>query len=203
MPERNVQQSALPLSSKPIMSLLQSSRQALRSSTASTARAYSVKARNVGGDPQAEILRRVLYPSNIKNRASPVGTWRPDVARALQRAIPSKQAHETIERAWLLHKRHIRKQRQAELERKFARMSEAMEELYKLDQNLFLAANRAEDPRARSQEEMDLAKKLKTADAKTLDSRIRGLFPRELRVPTETPPLSGWNYDYKPFYRPL
>ncbi len=81
----------------------------------------------VASDPQNEILRRTLYPSNIRNRESPTGTWRPDVMKALRRAIPSKQAHETIERAWLLHERHMRWRRNAEAERKFECMRRAME----------------------------------------------------------------------------
>lgn len=173
-----------------------------RSTTVSTVRNYAAKVTEQG-DPKKDIIRRVLYPSNIKSGPSPVGAWRPDVSRALQRAIPSAQAHYTIERAWLLHKRHLRKKRDAELERKFARMQEAMDELYQLDTRLYLEANKAEDPRARSQAEVQLAKTLKVSEVRTLDARIRGLFPRELRIPTDTPSRSGWNYEYKPFHRPL
>jgi large subunit ribosomal protein L40 len=171
-------------------------------STAGSIRFYAAKP-DMAGDPKRETIRRVLYPANRRNRPSPVGTWRPDVARALQSAIPSVQAHETIERAWLLHKRHVRKEREAELARKFAKMEEAMDELYRLDSRLFLEANRSDDPRAKSAQEMELAKKLKMSEVKTLESRIPGLFPRELKVPTETPSRTGWNYEYKPFPRPL
>ncbi|TFK77521.1 hypothetical protein BDN72DRAFT_884991 [Pluteus cervinus] len=155
------------------------------------------------GDPKKETIRRALYPSSIRNRPSPTGTWRPDVARALQLAIPSKQAHETIERAWLLHKRQVRKQREAELARKFECMKKAMEELENVDSRLYMEANKSEDPRARSQAEMALVKTLKTSEIRSLEARIRGLFPRELRIPTDTPPRNGWNYDWKPFHRPL
>jgi len=68
---------------------------------------------------------------------------------------------------------------------------------------LYREANRREDPRARSEAERELAKTLKTTEIRTLEARIRGLFPRELRVPTDTPPREGWNYDYKPFPHPL
>ncbi|EAU92263.1 hypothetical protein CC1G_00482 [Coprinopsis cinerea okayama7 len=187
------------------MSLLTTLRARLPSSacsTVSTVRTYAAKA-SEQGDPKKDIIRRVLYPANVKNRPSPVGTWRPDVARALQRAIPSVQAHNTIERAWLLHKRQLRKKRDAELARKFARMKEAMDELYHLDTRLYMEANKADDPRARSQAEMAMAKTLSVADYKVLDGRIRGLFPRELKIPTDTPSREGWNYEYTPFHRPL
>ncbi|KAL0951796.1 hypothetical protein HGRIS_008463 [Hohenbuehelia grisea] len=154
-------------------------------------------------DPQREIIRRTLYPGNIRNSASPTGTWRPDVGRALQHAIPSVQAHHTIERAWALHRRHQRKAREAELKRKFECMRTAMEELEKLDSRLFMEANKSEDPRGRSQAEVELMKKLRGSEKKTLEARIRGLFPRELRIPADTPPKDGWNYEWKPFHRPL
>ncbi|KAI0962298.1 hypothetical protein AcV7_001172 [Taiwanofungus camphoratus] len=153
------------------------------------------------GDPKNEIIRRALYPSNIRNRPSPTGTWRPDVGRRLQRAIPSVQAHETIERAWLLHLRHVRRARQAELERKLHCMQKAMEVLREVDPKLYFEANKDEDPRVRSKTEIDLAKTLKGPERKALEARIRGLFPRELRVPTDTPPRTGWNYDWTPVIR--
>ncbi|RDB28771.1 54S ribosomal protein L28, mitochondrial [Hypsizygus marmoreus] len=165
-------------------------------------RGYAAK-NEPAGDPKKEIIRKALYPGNIRNRASPTGTWRPDVGRALQYAIPSVQAHHTIERAWLLHKRHVRKQREAELARKFECMRRAMEELERVDSRLYMEANKQEDPRARTDAERELAKTLKTTEVRTLEARIRGLFPRELRIPTDTPPRSGWNYEWKPFPRPL
>jgi len=155
------------------------------------------------GDPKKEIIRRVLYPGSIRNRASPTGTWRPDVARALQRAIPSVQAHHTIERAWLLHRRHLRKRREEELTRKFECMRKAMEELRRVDNRLYMEANKPEDPRARSMAEMELSKTLKSSELRMMEARIRGLFPRELRIPADTPPQNGWNYDWKSFPRPL
>jgi large subunit ribosomal protein L40 len=149
-------------------------------------------------DPKKEILRRLLYPANIRNRPNPVGTWRADVSRVLQRAIPSVQAHETIERAWLLHKRHTRWKRNAELERKFEFMRKAMAELEVVDPRSFAEANRSEDPRARSIAEVELAKTLRGPERRAVEARIRGLFPREMRPPPDTPTPAGWNYDWKP-----
>lgn len=151
----------------------------------------------VHGDPQNELIRRALYPSNIRNKETPTGTWRPDVARALKRAIPSKQSHETIQRAWLLHERHLRWKREEESERKFRCMEKAMSELEKVDATLFKEANRAEDPRTRAQSEVEMLNSLRGAAHKALESRISGLFPREIRLPTDTPPRAGWNYDWK------
>lgn len=165
-------------------------------------RTYAVK-NEPAGDPKKEIIRKALYPGNIRSRASPTGTWRPDVARALQHAIPSVQAHHTIERAWLLHRRHLRKRREAELARKFECMKQAMQELERVDSRLYMEANKPEDPRGRSTVEMELAKTLKSSEVRTMEARVRGLFPRELRIPTDTPSRTGWNYEWKPFPRPL
>ncbi|KAE9409249.1 hypothetical protein BT96DRAFT_848618 [Gymnopus androsaceus JB14] len=156
-----------------------------------------------GMDPKKEIIRRSLYPGNIRNKPTPTGTWRPDVEKALQHAIPSVQAHDTIERAWLLHQRHIRKRREAETEKKFECMRKAMEELASIDNHLYMEANKPENPRARSAEEASIMRTLKASEARALDARVRGLFPRELRVPTDTPSRNGWKYEWKPFHRPL
>jgi len=154
-------------------------------------------------DPKRDIIRRVLFPSNIRNRPTPIGTWRPDVGRAIQRAIPSVQAHGTIERAWLLYKRHLRKKREAEIARKFECMKKAMDVLHEIDPRLYMEANRPEDPRARSAAEMTMRKAMKASELRAMEARIRGLFPRELRMPTETASRTGWKYEWKAFHRPI
>jgi large subunit ribosomal protein L40 len=160
------------------------------------------KADTSGADPKKEILRRILYPPNIRSGPSPVGTWRPDVSRALQRAIPSVQAHETIDRAWLLHQRHVRKKRDAELARKFECMREAMTQLESVDKRSFTEANRLEDPRVFSAAELEVSSKVKGTEKRAVEARIRGLFPREMRAPPDTPSRDGWDYDWKPIVPP-
>jgi large subunit ribosomal protein L40 len=160
---------------------------------------YARPAAAAGGDPKLEIIRRALYPGNIRNQPSPTGSWRPDVGRALQRAIPSVQAHETIERAWKLLQRHQRQRREAERARKFECMRHAMQTLYELgDTHLYVEANRREDPRQRTEEEIRAYETMKGTQRRAVEARIRGLFPREIRIPTDTPSPAGWNYDFKP-----
>ncbi|EIW87112.1 hypothetical protein CONPUDRAFT_79275 [Coniophora puteana RWD-64-598 SS2] len=155
------------------------------------------------GDPKKDTLRRVLYPANVRQTSpSPVGAWRPDVARALQHAVPSAQAHDTVLRAWQLHERRQREARAAELGRKLRCMREAMEELARVDVGLYQEANRAEDPRRRGVQEEEAMKGASEVERRAVDSRARGLFPRELRIPTDTPPRDGWTYEWKPFKRP-
>lgn len=173
-------------------------KQALKSAGGSKSFIRGVRVKAETQDPKNDIIRRTLYPNNIRYKETPVGSWRPDVARALQRAIPSKQAHDTIERAWLLHKRQLRWRREDESKRKWDCMHRAMEELRKLDTRLFQEANRQEDPRIRSPQLLQQLKNARGAERKILESRLPGLFPREMRIPTDTPPRSGWNYDWKP-----
>ena len=166
------------------------------------ARGYAKKEKG-GLDPKKETIRRALYPSNLRNRETPTAGWRSDVGKAIRHAIPSVQAHDTIERAWLLHQRHLRKQREAELEGQFNSMKQAMDELHRVDHALYIEANKMDDPRMRTEREKEVMKTLSGTEIRTLDARIRGLFPRELKIPTDTPPREGWNYDWKPFPRPL
>lgn len=82
-------------------------------------------------------------------------------------------------------------------------MKKAMEELEGVDSGLYMEANRQDDPRARTAAEMQLAKTLRSSELRAVEARVRGLFPREMRIPTDTPPLSGWNYEWKPIQRPI
>ncbi|KAL4070556.1 hypothetical protein J3A83DRAFT_4244114 [Scleroderma citrinum] len=181
------------------MSLLAACRSSLR--TPKTAVYYSTAQDT--SNVKREVIRRMLYPPNVRNRPSPTGAWRPDIGRALQRAIPSAQAHETIERAWKLYQRHLRKKRDTELQRKFECMQRAMTELEEIDPILFKEANKREDPRARSPAEMEALKDIPSAEKRAVESRIRGLFPTELKVPTDTPSQEGWQHEWRPFDRPL
>jgi large subunit ribosomal protein L40 len=186
---------------KNFMSLLASSRPRLLCHSLQITVRYARK--EAQGDPKQDVLRRVLYPNNLKARSTPTGAWRPEVARALQIAIPSNQAHETIERTWSLHQRRLREKHEAELKRKLECVKKAMDELERVDMFLFLGANKVEDPREASESELQLLKKFTGTERRVLQARIRGLFPRELRLPTDTPSRDGWNYEWKPFPRPL
>ena len=59
-----------------------------------------------------------------------------------------------------------------------------------------------EDPRA-SLVEMEALKDKPSAKKQAIKSCIRDLFPTELKVPTDTPSLEGWQHEWRPFDRPL
>jgi large subunit ribosomal protein L40 len=141
-------------------------------------------------DPKLALIRSTLYPPNRRTTdGSPIGSYRPDVGRALSRIIQNQTVHETIERAWKLHLRHIRK---------FNSMKRAMEELEKFDITLAKAAAKEFTPEEMSEEEREMSREVKGAQRRALDARIPGMFPRDMRVPTDTPPIGGWDHAWKP-----
>lgn len=77
-------------------------------------------------------------------------------------------------------------------------MRDAMAELSELNDELFREASRLDDPRVLTEEHKALLKSTRGGDKKALEGRLPGLFPREIRVPTDTHPRSGWNYDWEP-----
>ncbi|KAJ2371259.1 hypothetical protein IW150_004674 [Coemansia sp. RSA 2607] len=77
------------------------------------------------------------------------------------------ERHQTILRADIIVKMRASKARRAEREHKFAAMEAAYEALEKADERLFKAAC------------------IKDANV---------VFPRQMRVPTETPPIKIWDY---------
>ncbi|KAL0092627.1 mitochondrial ribosomal protein L28-domain-containing protein [Phycomyces blakesleeanus] len=109
------------------------------------------------GDQRLEVIRRVLFES-------------PARASIIELEGEALEKHETIERAWKLHKMREREQRQRTLERQFRAMSLAMTELEKTSDRLFKGA---------------LVKSRHTT------------YPKQAKIPSETPSPHGWDYAYK------
>lgn len=148
------------------------------------------KSKGNHADPRLAPLKKAFHPLGRN--------YRQNLQLALHRAIPSVEAHETIERAWKLHQRHKREDQLAELSAMHARMQEAVEELKSVDDRLFHWATVPRDQRRLIKPEAEALRGTKGSVRKALEARIEGLIPRELRVPTETPSANGWDYDWKP-----
>ncbi|KAI9320187.1 mitochondrial ribosomal protein L28-domain-containing protein [Dichotomocladium elegans] len=112
---------------------------------------------NANNDPRLEVLRRVLFEA-------------PPRAPAIQLEGEALEQHETIERAWKLHKMRQREQRQRTLERQFRAMQSAMAELEKTSDRLYKGA--------------------------IVKSR-HVTYPKQAKIPTETPSPQGWDYSFK------
>ncbi|KZO89681.1 hypothetical protein CALVIDRAFT_34644 [Calocera viscosa TUFC12733] len=153
------------------------------------------------GDQRVEIMKRALYPPTTeggRRGPSPTGVHRSDVYTVLNAVIPSAEAHETITRAWMLHRRQVREAREEDMRRKFECMKQALDELKKVDEKLYRIATYKPSLRKLSYAEREAMKDVKGVNARrAIEAKNEGLFPRELRIPTDTPSRQGWNHDWK------
>ena len=166
-------------------------------------RTYSAagKKKTKGGvDPRLDNLRAALYPRTRAERGeAPTGVPRPDVVAALARTLPSAAAHDTITRAFQLVARRQRARRAEELRRKLACMRAAMAELALHHPAWYRGARAKVDPRGVGREDEAEFRRYRGPARAAVESRsIEGFFPRELRVPVDTPPRDGWQYDWAP-----
>ncbi|KAI7905992.1 mitochondrial ribosomal protein L28-domain-containing protein [Cokeromyces recurvatus] len=140
------------------------------------------------GSSRSSILRRTsnllsnqIRLSSTANHSSSGGDTRLEVIRRILFEPPVRQKsiilegekleqHETIERAWKLFKMRSREQRERTLERQFRAMQAAMNELEKTSERLFKGA---------------------IAKSRHLN------YPKQAKIPTETPSAQGWDYSYK------
>lgn len=142
-------------------------------------------------DNKSEQLLHMLYPQNIPqpstNRTSPSIGHRDDVQNSVDAVYPGLEVHETITRAFNVLQRSEQDARTKDLNNRDRRLREA---LSKLEETHFELWEKAV---ARPQ-------KISTARVgkkKAQTMRIPGLFPRDLRAPTETPRNVIWNHDWK------
>ncbi|WWD17046.1 hypothetical protein CI109_101483 [Kwoniella shandongensis] len=163
-------------------------------------------------DSRSDLLRQTLYPADsyAPTSSSPTGTYHPDHLARLQAVIPSSEAYETIERAWQLYQRTLRKQRQTSLEAKYDSMVKACDELEAITNpanggaesetgkggkyhrrvyewataDVRQAERRGEQPRGK-----------KTVEQRWKETRVEGLVPRESWVPVESRG-KGWDYSW-------
>ena len=163
-------------------------------------------------DPRLDNLRTALYPRTRAERGeAPTGVHRPDAVAALERTLPGAgantsantsaggEAHATIVRAFQLVARRRRTLRAAELRRKGACMRAAMAELETHHPAWYRAARARADPRAPAADDEAAFRRYRGAAREFVESRsIPGFFPRELRVPVDSPPRDGWQYEWAP-----
>ena len=93
----------------------------------------------------------------------------PLTPRPLKFGVLRMLRHWTIYRAWNLYQRKTRTAREKELERQYNKIRDACEELGQTDERLYRIA---------------------------VSKKGAGMYPIELRIPTDTPPRSGWNYKW-------
>ena len=143
-------------------------------------------------DDKSEQLRQFLYPSDVpqpnSNRTSPSLQHREDVEKSVNAVFPGQEVHDTITRAYLVLRRRQEDERKNDLKYREGRLIEALNELKSENETMW------EDAVARPQK----ISSAKVGKKKAQTMRIPGLFPRDLKPPTETPRNVMWNVDWKP-----
>ncbi|TPX31732.1 hypothetical protein SmJEL517_g05003 [Synchytrium microbalum] len=155
-----------------------------------TSSSSSKKARKLDvTDKRVAAIRDILYAETTKPTHMPHGLPpQMDVAHI-------KPVKDTIERAWAVKKMDEKHAIVDEVKRKYTAMRKAMEALQSIDSRLFegaVANNRIERG-------TNLHPATSTPDNTTAEGDAQSpqpvlVFPRRLRVPTETPPIKGWKY---------
>ncbi|PWZ02253.1 putative mitochondrial aconitate hydratase [Testicularia cyperi] len=165
-------------------------------------------------DARTEAIKKIVYPpapSSAKDRAARSATSASAVLPFP--AEVSEEVHSTITRAWLLFQRTQREALEERLNKKHARLREALEDLRLEDPRLFAAATYRVAPNKRSPAEQRKLVQLglvslpgaaarpdaptgaearRLAKAVAGGARLEGLFPREWRIPTQTPSRTVW-----------
>ncbi|GAC71761.1 aconitase/homoaconitase [Moesziomyces antarcticus T-34] len=162
-------------------------------------------------DPRTDAIRKMVYPP----AAAKVAT---SASEVLPFGEASEEVHSTITRAWLLFQRTQREELAERLDKKHARLREALLDLRATEPRLYAAATYRVAPNKRSPREhrklvelglVTLPGAQPKADAPTGaearrlvkavagGARLEGLFPREMRVPTNSPPRKVWP-DHEP-----
>ncbi|KAJ3407127.1 hypothetical protein HDU80_009582 [Chytriomyces hyalinus] len=119
-------------------------------------------------DKRVQTVRDILYgPPSASTESRTTAVPAPLTATA---ATLSQQ--ELMERMWALERIREKKATEERLAVKYARLRAAMEDLEANHKHLFEGTN---------------AKEKSAVDT-------GAVFPRRLRVPTETPPSNGWDY---------
>lgn len=96
--------------------------------------------------------------------------YHPLTPRPLRFGTMRMLRHWAIHRAWQIHKRNTRKERELELERQYNKIRDACTELQNTDLRLFRIA---------------------------ISKKGVGVPPIEIRIPTDTPPKNGWNHAWR------
>ncbi|CAO1624171.1 unnamed protein product [Jaminaea pallidilutea] len=161
-------------------------------------------------DPRGDAIRRMMYPAETDAIANRKKAKKPET---LEEALPyGPEVHETIDRAWKLYQREQREEFEEDLRVKRERMREAVADLAKTNKRLYRAATYRVAPTKRSPTEQAMLVDLGIVSGQgakgpkmspspeqrrharnLMGRRLEGLFPREVRVPTNTPPKKIWS----------
>jgi large subunit ribosomal protein L40 len=109
---------------------------------------------------------------------------------AVSKVVPSLDAHETIELAWKIRQRKEREAYQSDMRDRYESMRAAIEELGRTDRRLYGIATKPD--------KFSTIKGIKgnAGVQESLEGRLEGLFPRQLRIPVDTPGKHVWDSEW-------
>jgi len=118
----------------------------------------------------------------------------------LEKAVPSYEMHETIDRAWKLKERHRREEQEDALERQYRSMNKALEELRTSHIHLYLKVIKDNNGSIhRLQNIIQPSASINGASNININStgKLHGLFPRQLKLPVESLPAPDKVWDHE------
>ncbi|SCV70964.1 BQ2448_3726 [Microbotryum intermedium] len=118
--------------------------------------------------------RQTLYESSPSDQ---------ERLQALSKVVPSLEAHETITRAWALHRRNQREAHESSLRAKYASMHAALHLLKETSPELYDKATKGGKFQNIDQEGHG-------------NDRLTGIVPRELRAPMELAGKVRWDSEW-------
>ncbi|KNZ57736.1 uncharacterized protein VP01_2087g10 [Puccinia sorghi] len=118
----------------------------------------------------------------------------------LEKAVPSYEMHETIDRAWKLNERHRREEQEQALERQYLSMNKALEELRLSDIHLYLKVIKDNNGSIHRLQNILQPSSINGVSKININStgKLHGLFPRQLKLPVESLPNPDkvWDHDW-------
>ncbi|CDZ96798.1 hypothetical protein [Phaffia rhodozyma] len=151
---------------------------------------------DTSGDSATDLLKKDLYPPGSVSE-SPSSIPRLDRIQNILHLSPTPEVHDTITRAALLDRLTNTERQVQSLRAKHAAMFNACEELRVSYPSFYELASEENKPsgQAGPAENKDIKNLLNGVEQGK--GKVEGLFPREMRVFTETPGKDGWDYEWK------
>lgn len=144
------------------------------------------------GPDRTDVIRKMLYEQKEEEGQR---------LKKLASVVPSPEIHETIHRAWQLRLRQNREKVASRLESQYASIDKALEELRIADVSLYLRTLKDSDGNMARLENVGS----RATGGLNATGKLPGLFPRQMRIPSETSPADGkvWDHDWKNPMNPL
>ncbi|KAH9812221.1 hypothetical protein DFH28DRAFT_1062217 [Melampsora americana] len=144
------------------------------------------------GPDRTDVIRKMLYEQKEEES---------ERLKRLTSIVPTPEIHETIHRAWQIRLRERRERLSKRLSSQYESIDKSLEELRISNLTLYLKTIKDSDGGILKLENTGS----RTKEGLNGTGKLIGLFPRQMRIPTESSPLDGkvWDHDWKNPINPL